>query len=79
MKDFLTFLVTSLVEKPDQVSVQEQTLPEEITFTISVDKDDMDRIIGKGGKVIGAIRQLVKIIAIKQGLRVNIQLTEDAH
>ena len=48
-----------------------------INFTITVASSDMGRIIGKNGKVIRAIRNVVKISAIKQNKKINIALIEN--
>jgi predicted RNA-binding protein YlqC (UPF0109 family) len=47
-----------------------------INFTITVAPADMGKIIGKNGKIIRAIRNVVKISAIKQNKKINIALSE---
>jgi predicted RNA-binding protein YlqC (UPF0109 family) len=76
MKDILLFIVTSIVEKPDKVSVTEEETDGVINFIVTVDKDDMGKIIGKGGKVIKAIRNVLKIPAIKNNKKIFISLSE---
>jgi predicted RNA-binding protein YlqC (UPF0109 family) len=76
MKDILLFIVTSIVEKPDKVSVTEEETDGVINFIVTVDKDDMGKIIGKGGKVIKAIRNVLKIPAIKSNKKIFISLSE---
>ncbi|HLD11477.1 MAG TPA: KH domain-containing protein [Patescibacteria group bacterium] len=77
MKELLSYLARSLVNNPDVVSVSEE--PETdgfVQLTLLVHKDDMGHIIGKSGKIIRAIRDLVKVLAIKQGKRVKINVQE---
>ena len=50
MKELLEYLVKSLVENPDGVIITEETSGDVVNFRISVDKDDMGRIIGKQGR-----------------------------
>lgn len=76
MKDTLNFIVTSIVEKPDAVSIAEEEKDGVLNFVITVDKDDMGRIIGKQGKVIKSIRNVMKIPAIKSNKKIYISLSE---
>lgn len=56
------FLVKSLAENKENVSVKEFETDEENTILIQVlvDERDMGRVIGKGGKLANAIRTLVQ-------------------
>lgn len=78
MKETLEYIVTSLVEDPDQVTIHEEEQDGILNFTVSVAKDDMGRIIGKEGKVIRSIRNIMKIKAMKQNKRINISLAEES-
>lgn len=76
MKDLLNFIVTSLVTKPDSVSIDEQTEEGNVSLNLTVDPSDMGIIIGKGGQTIRAIRKLLTVRAIAENVRVNLQLSE---
>lgn len=77
MKDFLIYLVTNLVDHPDDVAVEE-TVEEGFTnLQLTVNKEDMGKVIGKEGRIIRALRDLVKVMAIKNNLRANVTLSED--
>lgn len=76
MKKALEYIISQIVENPDKVGINEQEDQGMINFTITVDPSDMGRIIGKNGKVIRAIRNVVKISAIKQNKKINIALSE---
>lgn len=76
MKDILTTLVKSLVDNPDDVSIEENDDNGFVTLVITVNKDDMGKIIGKEGKVIRSLRNIMKIPAMKQGKKVQISLAE---
>lgn len=78
MKKALKYIVSQIVENPEKVEVSELEDQEMINFTIAVDPSDMGRIIGKNGKVIRAIRNIIKISAIKQNRKINIALIENA-
>lgn len=76
MKDALNYIVSQIVEDPKQVEITEEEQEGVINFTVKVAKEDMGKIIGKNGKVIKAIRNVVKILAIKQGKKIYISLAE---
>lgn len=73
MKSFLEYLVKSIVDNPETVEVSE--LGE--VFTLKVAQEDMGKVIGKGGKIIKAIRDLARILAVKENRHVSITLTEE--
>lgn len=76
MKDTLYYIVASIVDNPDDLVVDEVTADGIITFTVHVHKDDMGKVIGKEGKVIRGIRNVMKIAAMKNNCRINITLAE---
>lgn len=76
MKKILTLILSSIVDHPDKVEVDEQEQNGIVNFTINVDKEDMGKVIGKNGKVIKAIRNVMKIPAIKNGKKIYVTLSE---
>lgn len=78
MKKALEYIVTQIADDPQKVEINEQEDQGMINFTIKVAPSDMGRIIGKNGKVIRAIRNVVKISAIKQNKKINIALIESS-
>lgn len=76
MKKTLLYIISSIVAKPKKVKIEEKEEDGVLYFTVDLDKEDMGKVIGKGGKVIRAIRNVMKIPAIKQGKRINISLVE---
>lgn len=76
MKKALEYIISQIVDNPEKVEVTEQENQGMINFAISVDPSDMGRIIGKNGKVIRSIRNVIKISAIKQNKKINIALNE---
>ena len=76
MKDVLLNIVTAIVDNADGIEIKEDEIEGVTTFTITVAPEDMGKIIGKGGKVIRAIRNVMKIPAIKQDKRIYITLAE---
>lgn len=76
MKNALQFIVASIVENDDAVVIDESSENGTINFTIHVAKEDIGKVIGKEGKVIRAIRNVMKIPAIKQNARIFISVAE---
>lgn len=76
MKKLLKYLVTSIVEKPKKVKIGEETQDEVVTLTCQVDKEDMGKVIGKQGKTIKAIRNLLRTKAGRQKKKVFLILEE---
>jgi predicted RNA-binding protein YlqC (UPF0109 family) len=69
MKELVEFLAKNIVDNPDSVSVSEEKQNGSTLFKLAVEENDMGKIIGKNGRVIRAIRSLLKIKAIKDGSR----------
>ena len=76
MKDALTFIIKSMVDKPDEVEIQEEENQGIVNFTIKVSQEDMGKVIGKEGKVIRAIRNVMRIPAVGEGKKIYITLAE---
>lgn len=77
MKDFLEFLVKGIVKNEDEVKIEEESDAEGFTnLKLSVSKEDMGLVIGKEGRTIKSLRNLLKSKAIKDNVRVNLELIE---
>ncbi len=78
MKKALSYIVSQIVDDPEKVEIAEKEDQGMINFSITVAPSDMGKIIGKNGKVIRAIRNVIKISAIKQNKKINIALLENS-
>ena len=72
MKELVEYLVTELVENKSAVVITE----EGDTISVSVDKKDMGKIIGRGGKIAKAIRTIVKAAGTKVGKKYVVDILE---
>lgn len=78
MKDFLDFLIKSIVDSPSAVRIEEGTdAYGQAALTIHVAPADMGKVIGKGGAIIRAVRTLTKILAARENRYVNVLLVEE--
>lgn len=76
MKKALEYIISQIVDNPEKVEISETEDADMTNFSIKVDPSDMGKIIGKGGKVIRAIRNVIKISAIKQNKKINVSLID---
>lgn len=74
MGELVKSVVVRLVEDPSQVVVTEKTDGSVVTVEVRVASDDMGRVIGKGGRVINAIRTLAKVAATKENVKVFVEV-----
>lgn len=77
MKALVEYLAKALVDEPDQVQVTEVVTGPDVLLELRVAPGDMGRIIGRGGKVISAIRALVQVSAAREARRASLELVED--
>lgn len=79
MKQLIEYIVSNIVNHPESVVItEEQTEDKEATkYLIKVDPEDVGRVIGKEGKVIKSIRQIIRIAAIQKGTRAIVDLLDD--
>ncbi len=74
MKELVEYIAKSIVNLPDQVVVTEETNEEGTTLNLQVADEDKGRVIGKQGRVAGAMRTLLRVKAAKAGTRVNLKI-----
>lgn len=74
MTDLVQTIITPLVEHPEAIQVTETSDGSVITVEVRVAPDDMGRVIGKGGRVINAVRTVVKAAATKQNIKVFVEV-----
>jgi len=75
-QEFLEFLIKSLVDHPEDVVVNRTVDEMGVLLTLKVNAEDMGQIIGRNGSTARAIRNLVRIIGLKNHARVNLKIEE---
>ncbi len=75
-KEFLEFIVTNIVDNPEDVEVERKVDEMGVLLSLHVHPDDMGQVIGKEGSTARAIRSLVRIIGLKNKARVNLKIVE---
>ena len=76
MEELLVSLVKGLVENPDAVNVTSSTTEEEglTVFHVNVAPEDMGRGIGKQGRIAKAIRTVMRAAAIRNDVKVKVDI-----
>ncbi|MBI4990646.1 KH domain-containing protein [Candidatus Gottesmanbacteria bacterium] len=75
MKDFLQYLLSLIVDHPDEIKIEEKAFGENtLQYIVSANQEDIGKIIGKGGKIIQSIRNVVKILAVKENKQIRIEV-----
>ena len=77
MRELVEFIVKQIVDNPEEVAVQEIKAEKVILLEISVAKEDMGKVIGKGGRVANALRTIVGAAAAKLRKRVMVEILEE--
>ena len=72
----LVFLTQSLVEDREAVQVEELEEDGDLVYEITVNEDDLGRVIGKGGRVANALRTVAKAAAVREERRVLVDILD---
>ena len=59
-KDLVEYLIKSLVDNTEAVAITEAEVDGRLVITVKVDSADMGRVIGKDGRIIKSIREIVR-------------------
>ncbi len=76
MKELLEYLAKSLVNDPDDVHVVVTETDTTVVLELSVAKDDVGKVIGKQGRIVRALRTIIKASAARDGKRVIVEIVD---
>src|SRR3954468_1781798 len=75
-QQFIEYIVKSLVGKPDAVKV-ERTIDEKgVLLELTVDEEDLGRVIGKRGATAQSLRTLLRALGTKNDARYNLKIVD---
>lgn len=74
MKALLDYIARSLVDTPDAVEIKERVGRFTVTYELTVAPDETGKVIGRGGRVAKAIRDVLGIAAARQNKRVHLDI-----
>ncbi len=76
MVELVEAIARSLVDHPENVTIKTTEDASGLTIELSVDPDDMGKVIGKQGRIAKAIRTVVKAAATKENKKVTVEIVE---
>jgi predicted RNA-binding protein YlqC (UPF0109 family) len=76
LENLLLFLARSLVDEPEKVEVEGRETDSRVDLTLRVAQGDMGKVIGRGGRIVKAIRIVMKAASVKENKRVNVEIAD---
>ncbi len=76
MKELITLIAKALVDKPEEVEVQEIQGSQTTVIELKVAKDDLGKVIGKRGRTAQSIRTILTAASTKINKRCVLELVE---
>jgi uncharacterized protein len=76
VKELIEYIALSLVDDPSQVVVHQGHMGGRENLELHVAKEDMGRVIGKGGRVANAMRILLRVAAAREGKQASLDVVE---
>lgn len=75
-QDFVEYVVKSLVGNPDAVSINRTIDEKGVLLELTVDPEDLGRVIGKRGGTAQSIRTLLRALGTKNDARYNLKIVD---
>lgn len=76
-QQFVEFVVKSLVSKPDAVQVERRIDEKGVLLELTVDPEDLGRVIGKRGATAQSLRTLLRALGTKNDARYNLKIVDN--
>ena len=76
-QQFVEFIVKSLVSKPDAVQVERRIDEKGVLLELTVDPEDLGRVIGKRGATAQSLRTLLRALGTKNDARYNLKIIDN--
>jgi predicted RNA-binding protein YlqC (UPF0109 family) len=74
VKELVEYVAKSLVDDPSRVEVTQIRRGGSVILELRVAQEDVGRVIGRNGQVANAMRALLRVMAAKEGKRVNLEI-----
>jgi predicted RNA-binding protein YlqC (UPF0109 family) len=75
-KEFVEYVVKALVEHPEDVNVRRSVDDMGVLLELTVNPEDMGKVIGKAGATAKSIRTLLRVLGSRSDARVNLKIVE---
>src|SRR5476649_371082 len=76
-EQFIEFIAKSLVGKPDAVKIERRIDEKGVLLELTVDPEDLGRVIGKRGATAQSLRTLLRALGTKNDARYNIKIIDN--
>ena len=76
-QQFVEYVVKSLVEHPDDVAVERMIDEKGVLLTLTVNPEDLGRVIGKRGGTAQSLRTLLRALGTKNDARYNLKIVNN--
>lgn len=76
-QQFVEFIVKSLVSNPDAVHVERRIDEKGVLLELTVDPEDLGRVIGKRGATAQSLRTLLRALGTKNDARYNLKIVDN--
>jgi len=76
-QQFVEFIIKSLVSKPEAVKVERRIDEKGVLLELTVDPEDLGRVIGKRGATAQSIRSLLRALGTKNDARYNLKIVDN--
>ena len=77
-QQFVEYIVKNLVENPEDVKVEREIDEKGVLLTLTVNTDDLGRIIGRRGATAQSLRSLLRALGSKNDARYNLKIVDSA-
>ncbi len=74
---FVEYIVKTLVNNPDKVEVERKIDEKGVLLSLTVDPEDVGRVIGRRGATAQSIRTLLRALGTKNDARYNLKIVND--
>ena len=74
MAELLAFLARELVDDPEAVRVETEDRDGALVLHLHVAPDDVGKVIGRGGRIVRALRTIMRATAVREGRRVLVEI-----
>ena len=75
MKELVEYIARAIASQPDEVRVSEEEDEDgRVVIILEVAPEDKGKVIGRQGRVAQAIRALIRVAAVKRGIRATLEI-----
>lgn len=76
MIELIKYVIGTFAEKPEEIDYDVVENGNDVTVTVTLSDSDMAKVIGRQGKIVKALRTLVRAGSLKENKKYNIEIKE---